>query len=467
MDNSCDLAVVGGGPGGYVAALRGAQLKLRVILIEKDRLGGTCMNWGCIPTKYLLHQTLIFQEMSKNRFVQGLPGGLTCDWKGVQAEKREIVRRLVEGIDFLLQKNGVKVVRGTARQSGENIITVTKEEGEEAVRAKKIILATGSRTAGLPFLKPNGIDVLTSREALDLEDVPQTLLVVGAGAIGLELGTVFQRLGTAVTILEILPTILPGSDRAMVTRLERMLKMQGLDIFTNMRIEKSRIEERKVRVEGTCLKDKKPFVFEAEKLLLAVGRWPNSEGLIENEPANWLDNGGSLRVNDRLETAVPGVYAIGDLIGGKLLAHKASHEGLLAAENAAGKKKNMDYAALPSAVYTEPEMASVGLTEEEARELGITTKIGLFSLQASSRALILGKTKGMVKVIADQKERIIGAHILAPQASELITEMTLAVGKGLTLQDVAGTIHVHPSLSESVMEAAMKAQNRALHALNI
>jgi dihydrolipoamide dehydrogenase len=269
-----------------------------------------------------------------------------------------------------------------------------------------------------------------------------------------------------VTVLEILPTILPGCDNESVMRLERLLRKQGLKIYTQMKIEKSAIKEGKVLLSGTCLKDQSPFEFEGEKVLLATGRRPNSEDLHEKTLFISLNRAGFVEVNPRLETNIRGIYAIGDLIGGKLLAHKASHEGLVAAENAAGGKRSMDYKALPMAVFTEPEFASVGLTEEEAPERGIKPQVGLFSLQASSRALTMERQEGMVKILADENDRIIGAHILAPNASEIIAEVTLAINKGMKLRDLSSSIHIHPTLSEAVMEAAMKAKNEALHILN-
>jgi len=302
-------------------------------------------------------------------------------------------------------------------------------------------------------------------EALDLEVIPKSLIVVGAGAIGLEIGTIYSRVGTDVTVLEILPAILPGTDRLLAARLERSLKKQGLKIFTEMRIEESVRESGEVGLMGTSLKTGKPFAFSAEKVLLAAGRRPNSE-FLRRGFGSLLDRGGHVRVNARLETTVPGIYAIGDLIGGKLLAHKASHEGIMAAENAAGGSAEIEYGALPMAVFTEPELASVGLTEEEAKAAGLQTQVGLFSLQANGRALTLEDPEGMVKIIADREDRVIGAHILAPFASEMIPEMTMAVRKGLTLQDVSQTIHIHPTVSEAMMEAALKAKGRALHALN-
>jgi len=288
------------------------------------------------------------------------------------------------------------------------------------------------------------------------------MLIVGAGAIGLEIGTIYQKLGSKVSILEIMPTILPGAEKEITTRLERILKIHGLNIYTQMRIEETLIKKGKVYLKGKCLKNQTPFEFETEKVLLAAGRTPNSQELDIS-----LDKFGFVRVSPYLETNVSGIYAIGDLIGGRLLAHKASHEGIIASENASGEKKAMNYHALPMAVFTEPEFSSVGFTEQEAKEKGTGIQVGLFSLQANGRALTIGKQEGMVKIIADDKDRIIGAHILAPNASELIAEMTLAINKGMRLQDVSSSVHVHPTLSEAVMEAAMKAKNIAIHVLNI
>ena len=465
MSEKRDLVIIGGGPGGYVAALRAAQLRKTVTLIEDDRIGGTCMNYGCIPTKFLLSQTKTWSELKNNPKIEGWRETVRLDWASVQKEKRAVVDRLVRGTEFLLERNGVEILKGRGGLRRERGVLFRGPDGERALEAEKIILATGSRSAGLPFLKTDGNAVISHLEALDLEVVPKSLIVVGAGAIGLEIGTIYSRVGTEVTVLEVLPAILPGTDRQMASRLERLLKKQGLQIFTEMRIEESVRASGEVSLKGTCLKTGKPFAFSAEKVLLAVGRRPNSEFLRDGF-GELLDRGGHVQVNARLETAAPGIYAIGDLIGGKLLAHKASHEGIMAAENAAGGSAEMEYGALPMAVFTEPELASVGLTEDEAKAAGLQTRVGLFSLQANGRALTLENPEGMVKIIAAGDDRIIGAHILAPFASEMIPEMTMAVRKGLTVQDVSQTIHVHPTVSEAMMEAALKAKGRALHALN-
>ncbi|MGD8535415.1 MAG: dihydrolipoyl dehydrogenase [Candidatus Aminicenantes bacterium] len=468
MDKKWDLIIIGGGPGGYVAAIRGAQLKKKVLLIERHKIGGTCMNYGCIPAKYLLHQTKIYKELKSNRNLEGPLEDIKCNWKRVQQEKSRAVERLVKGLEFLLQKNGVEIINGTGLiKDGNQVSVISEGEDEQVLDAEKIILATGSRPAELPFLKPNGKEIVTSREALEFEDIPQRMIVIGAGAIGLEMGTIYQRLGSEVSILEILPTVMPGNDKEIVKRLERILKAQGLHVYTQMKIESGQINDGKVLIKGMCMESQSPFEFEAEKVLLAVGRTPNSEGLAVKDVGLSLDDNGWVRVNPQLETSISDVYAIGDLIGRKLLAHKASHEGLVAVENTAGKNKEMRYEALPMAVYTDPELSSVGLTEEEAIEKGMKIQTGLFSLQANGRALTLGRQEGMVKIIADERDLVVGAHVLAPNASEFISEIILAMNKGLKVQDMASSIHIHPTLSEAVMEAALKVKNEAIHILNM
>lgn len=464
MTKKFDIAVLGAGPGGYVAALRASQLKKRVVLIEKDKVGGVCMNYGCIPTKYLLYQVKEFMAVKKNKNLEGPLDKIKINWPQVQAGKRKVIARLVKGIEFLLQRNGVTLLRGTGSFLNDKQIMVQRDKEEVKVEAEKIILATGSQAAALPFLSANGQQIITSRQALELEVIPSKIIIVGAGAIGLEMGLIFHKIGSEVHILEVMPTILPGSDKALTTRLERFLRAQGLNIYTQMRIEESKTEGEKVVLKGSCLKDNKAFSFKAEKVLLAVGRKPNLDSFKNIKFS--LDEKGFLKVNSFLETEVPGIFAIGDLIGGKLLAHKASHQGLLAVENACGQKKKMNYEALPAAVYTEPEFSTVGLTEEEAAARGIKIQVGVFPLQANGRALTMEQPEGMVKIIADNRQRIIGAHLLAPNASELIAEMALAVSLRLKLEDISSTIHVHPTLSEAVMEAALKAKNVAFHVLN-
>ncbi len=466
MNDRPDIIIIGGGPGGYIAALRGAQLKKKIVLVEEDRIGGTCMNYGCIPTKYLLHQTKVFGEVAGTKNLDGPIDQIRLNWGKVQAGRRGVVERLVSGLEFLLGKGKVDVVKGTGRVKPDKTVSVQTEEGEKLFRAERIILAPGGRPASLPFLLPDGNRIITSTEALEFQEVPKSLVVVGAGAIGLEIASVYRRLGTEVTVLEILPAILPGSDRETAARLERVLRKQGLKVFTEMKIEEGRVDGDSVVIRGTSLRTSSPFEHRAEKVLVAAGREPNSDRLFDGPSFLDIDAAGCLRVDPRLETSGKGIFAIGDVIGGKLLAHKAYHDGVVAVENAAGLEKRIDYSALPMAVFTDPEFASVGLTQEEASERGVNVRAGIFPLQASGRALTMDSTDGLVKILADENDTVVGAHLLAPAASELLPLLTAAVSKGMTISDLTSLIYVHPSLSEAVGEAALKARNEALHLLN-
>jgi len=460
------MVVIGGGPGGYLAAMRAGQLKKSVTLIDRDRVGGTCINYGCIPTKYLLHQTKILKDVAGTKTLEGPVGEVRLNWKKVQEGRQGVVDRLVNGIVFLLEKGKVEIVKAPARLRSDRSVVVRTPEGERVYEAEKVIVATGSRAASLPFLKPNGRTVITSTEALELAEIPKSFLVIGAGAIGLEIGSIYRRLGTDVTVLEIMPQVLPGADRESVTRLERVFKKQGLKVLTEMRIDEARVDEGGVTLKGLCLKTDAPFEYRAEKVLLSAGRRPNTEDLFDGAAFLEMDRG-FIKVGPSLETNVPGIYAIGDVIGGKLLAHKAYHDALVAVDNAAGlPSRTVDYRALPMAVFTEPEFASVGLTQEEAEAKGTKVQIGVFPLQASGRALTMDATDGMIKVLADESDRIIGAHIVAPGASDMIPVLTMAVAKGMTLGELDSIIYIHPTLSEAIGEAALKAKNKALHILN-
>ena len=465
MADQRDIVIVGGGPGGYLAAMRGAQLKKRITLVEADRIGGTCINYGCIPTKYLLHQTKILKEVAGTKTLEGPVGEVRLNWPKVQQGRQTVVDQLVKGLVFLLEKGKVEIVKGTARLAADRTVVVRTAEGERTLAADKIIVATGSRAASLPFLKPDGRTVITSTEALTLPEVPKSLLVIGAGAVGLEMGAIYRRLGTDVTVLEILPQILPGSDKESVTRLERALKKQGLKILTEMRIEAAEVADGEVTLRGVGLKTNAPFEYKAEKVLLSAGRKPNTADLFDGEPFLEMDRG-FIKVNAALETNVPGIYAIGDVIGGKLLAHKAYHDAIVAVENASGMSRTVDYAALPASVFTEPEFATVGLTQEEAVAKGITVKSGVFPLQASGRAMTMDATDGLIKVLADESDKVIGAHVVAPGASDMMPVLTMAVARGLTLKELDRIIYIHPSLSEAIGEAALKANGEALHILN-
>ncbi|MGZ5499039.1 MAG: dihydrolipoyl dehydrogenase family protein, partial [Candidatus Aminicenantales bacterium] len=397
--------------------------------------------------------------------LEGPIGEVRLNWPKVQQGRQTVVDQLVKGLVFLLEKGQVEIVKGTARLAADRTVVVRTAEGERTLAADKIIVATGSRAASLPFLKPDGRTVITSTEALTLPEIPKSLLVIGAGAVGLEMGVVYRRLGTDVTVLEILPQILPGSDKESVTRLERALKKQGLKIMTEMRIEAAEVADGEVTLRGVGLKTNAPFEYKAEKVLLSAGRKPNTADLFVGQPFLEMDRG-FIKVNPALETNVPGIYAIGDVIGGKLLAHKAYHDAIVAVENVSGMSRTVDYAALPAAVFTEPEFATVGLTQEEAVAKGITVKSGVFPLQASGRAMTMEATDGLIKVLADESDKVIGAHVVAPGASEMMPVLTMAVARGLTLKELDRIIYIHPSLSEAIGEAALKANSEALHILN-
>ena len=465
MADKRDLVIIGGGPGGYLAAMRAAQLKKSVTLIDQDRIGGTCINYGCIPSKYLLHQTKILKEATSTRTLEGPVGEIRLNWAKVQQGRQAVVDQLVKGLVFLLEKGRVEIVKAPARLRADRTVVITTAAGERRIEADKVIVATGSRAAGLPFLQADGRTVITSTEALTLAEIPKSLLVVGAGAIGLEMGSIYRRLGTDVTVLEILPQILPGSDKEAVTRLERSLKKQGLKIFAGMKIEAADVVDGAAVLKGLVLATQAPFEFTAEKVLLSAGRKPNTEDLFDGPPFLEMDRG-FIKVNAALETNGPGIYAIGDVIGGKLLAHKAYHDAIVAVENASGLSRTADYRALPASVYTEPEFATVGLTQEEAAARGLKVKSGVFPLQASGRAMTMEATDGLVKVLADEADKVVGAHVVAPGASDLMPVLTMAVARGMTLRELDGIIYIHPTLSETIGEAALKANNEALHILN-
>lgn len=462
-----NLIIIGGGPGGYLAALRAAQLGLKVTVVEENRVGGICINVGCIPTKYLTHQSAIFHQLKTNRNLEGPLAELRLNWSKVQQGKQAVVDRLVKGLEFLLSRNQIQVIKGRGKLSAPGEVMVKTAEGKQLIKADSVILASGSRPADFPFLRFDGKRIISSTEALSLPEPPKSLLVVGAGAIGLELGSVYQRAGTEVTVLEIMPSILPGTDLSIAQRLERILRKQGLKIFTRMKIEAAEIGENQIKLKGINLADGKPFEFTAEKVLIAAGRKPNVEDLVWDEALLRRQAGNFVEVNERCETSIAGVYAIGDLIGGKLLAHKAYHDGLVAAENAAGGQASLNYRALPAAIFTEPELSTVGLSQEEAQARGIEIKVGEFPLQASGRALTLDSSDGLVRIIADKKtDEILGAHLLAPFASEMIPVLTMAVARQFKLRDLDSIIYIHPTISESIPEAALKASGLALHILN-
>jgi len=453
-----DVVVVGAGPGGYVAALRAAQHGASVCLIEKQTVGGTCLNRGCIPSKALIHSAG-FWKRAREAAVLGVGASAWAfDWGRAQARKSEVVSAQVKGVHTLLAAAKVTVKQGTGSLVDAKTVRVSGTTASETVSAKAIILATGSEPRGVPGIAFDGERVLSSTEALEMPELPKTFLIVGGGVIGMEFASMLSSLGTTVTVVEMLPQVLPMEDPMLVRVLQGVLQKQGVTFHVNTKVEKAESTAHGVRADISG-----GATVEAERVLVATGRRLNSAGL-GLETIGVAVDGGAIRVNERMETSVAGIYAIGDVTGEYLLAHAASMQGLVAAANATGGDARMDYAAVPNCVYTDPEIASVGLSEVKAREKGIAVKVGRFAFAALGKALCIGETQGMVKVIADaQTDRVVGVGMVGPHTTDLIAEGVLAVRHGLTAAQLAETIHAHPTLAEAVGEAAHDVHGRAIH----
>ena len=460
------VVVVGGGPGGYVAAIRAAQLGGKVTLIEKNKLGGTCLNVGCIPTKVLLHaaEALTEAKHMDNLGIQVSVNGI--DWKGVQSRKEAVTNQLVSGVTGLMKANKIRVIEGTASFASKTALEVVKKDGtKENVPFDKVILATGSVPAvpPIPGVKENAACV-DSTGALAFDHVPETLLVIGGGVIGMELATAYSRFGAKVTVVEAMPKLLPMMDGELTAMLRKKMEASGVTILTEAKVQS--VEAAPVGAKVQVEVGGKVESFEAEKVLVAVGRRTDTEALGLDKVGIAHDRG-RITVNDKMETNVPNIYAIGDCLGKVMLAHVASAQGEVAAENALGETAVYDGKTNPSCVYTDPEFAGVGLTEEKAKEEGIPYQVGKFPLMANGKALIMNGGEGMIKfIIGKEYGEVLGVHILGPRATDLIGECALAIGMEATVDEIYATIHAHPTVTEAVREAALAATKRAIHIPN-
>ena len=462
-----DLVVIGSGPGGYVAAIRAGQLGLKTAVIEEDKIGGVCLNVGCIPSKSLIYASGLVDKIRHIDTMGISAGEPEVDGKKLQEWKTGIVNKLTTGVAFLLSKNGVTTIHGHAEFDTKQSLTVTdKEGGTRAVQFDKCIIATGARAATLPFL-PIGDKVMTYREALDIDWVPETFTVIGGGVIGLELGMVFQKLGSKLTVLELTDSLLPGTDPELVKVVERSIKKGKGKVHKETGA--TGIKKSKGKQIVTA-KDKKgnEIEIESEVVLCAIGFRPNSDKLGAEKIGLKIDDTNHFEVNASRQTNLPHIYAIGDVAGLPWLAHKASKEGIVAAEHAAGDTASIyDVRAMPAATFTSPEIATVGIQEHEAKEQGLNVKIGKFPFTALGRALSVGATDGMVKMITDaETDEVLGVSAVGYQASDLIAEAALAIEMGATAEDIALTVHAHPTWPESMMEAAEAVHNKAIHILN-
>ncbi len=453
-----DLVVVGAGPGGYVAAARGAKLGMRVACVDKEFLGGTCLNVGCIPSKALLESSELYHQLKSGVDHHGIhAGAVDLDLGAMMGRKEAIVQTMTKGIGGLFGQHGVDFVSGAARISRAGQVEVATQEGTRMLSCARILLATGSIPIELPDLPFDGEHVLSSTEALSFASVPERLVVVGAGAIGLELGSVWNRLGAQVLVVEFMDHILPGTDREMSTLLQRLLKRQGLEFRLKSSARHAAVKNGKVHL--TVAGEDGDAEEECDCVLVAVGRRPFSAGLGLEEVGVETDEKGFVKVNEEYQTSVEGVFAIGDLIPGPMLAHKAEEEAVAVVERMAGKAGHVNYNAIPSIVYTHPELASVGLTEEAAAATGVEFKSGKHLFRANARAHCMDMIEGHVKIISDAStDRLLGMHIVGPQASHLIAEGALAIEFASSAEDLARSVHAHPTLSEVIKEAAWATQ---------
>jgi dihydrolipoamide dehydrogenase len=459
------ITIIGGGTGGYVAAIRAAQLGAKVNLIEKDSIGGTCLNWGCIPTKALVYSSEKYSEMQNARRFGIEVSDIKLNMKRVIKNKEKIVKQLVSGVQFLLKKHDVNVIEGTASLKDKNTVSVKTDEGTKEIDTDYIIIATGSKVKKAPIKGVNEDGVLTSKEILDLTELPDSLAIIGGGIIGMEFAFIFSNFGVDVKVVEYLDNILPGLDEEIVSEISSIARREKIDITTG-----AEVKEISKTEEGYSInynKDGKQNEFKAEKVLVATGREASFGGLdldklgIEKEKS-------SIKVDEHLKTSVDNIYAVGDVTGKILLAHVASHQGIVAVENILEEEKEMNYDVVPNAIFTKPEIATVGITEKEAKKRGVDYKVGKFPFRANGKVKTMNKRKGFIKIIIrEDNHKILGCSIIGVHATDLIHELTLAINKDMKVEDLIETIHAHPTTSEVTHEAALDSLGRSLHYVRI
>jgi dihydrolipoamide dehydrogenase len=461
----CDVAIIGGGPGGYVAAIRAAQLGFNTVCVEMDKtLGGTCVNVGCIPSKALLTSSEHYEFARLHSAQHGVKlGNVELDLATMLKRKDDVVGQNTKGIEFLFRKNKITWAKGRGTLKKGNVVEVAGADGKtESYKAKNVIIATGSVPIELPFLKFDEERILSNVGALKIPEVPKHLIVIGGGVIGLELGSVWRRLGAKVTVVELFPTILPGNDEEIVKEADKIFRKQGLDIRAGTKVTGGKRNGDKITID--IEKDGAKETLEADYVLVSVGRKPSLTGIDAAALGLNLGKRGEITVDDQMRTSIPNVFAIGDAVGGKLLAHKAEEEGVIAAEVIAGHRVRMEYKSMPSIVYTWPEIATVGLAEHEVKASGKKYKTGKFPFSANGRARTMAETSGFVKFIADTAtDELLGCHIIGANASDLIQEVVLAFEYRGSSEDIGITVHSHPTLGESVKEAALGVLGRSIH----
>ncbi len=467
MANAYDLIVIGAGPGGYVAAIRAAQLGMSVALVERDALGGVCLNWGCIPTKTLLHSADVLR-MAQEREAHGLSfETLKAAFGPVMRRSRKIASRLNEGVAYLLKQAGVDVIHGTGQLAdGKMVVVATGDEAGRSLKAGRVIISTGSRPRPRDILPVDGDTVLDSTAILTLEAAPKRLAIVGGGPEGVEFASVFHAYGSQVTLIEREDHLLPREDPEIAQVLHKSLVNRGITVYTNSQVSEAEVEKGKASLTVVSAGPEETVSVEAEAVLVSVGRIPNVEGIGLEELGVEL-NRGAISVNDRVETSAEGIYAIGDVIGEPMLAHAASHEGIRAVESMAGLDESLPvrYDNIPNCVFSDPEVASVGLTETKARgQHGMEVAVGTFPFRASGKALALGVSEGLVKLVAESRTgELVGAHLVGPGVTELIATIVVARQLEATVEELARTVFAHPTLSETIMEASLAALGRPIH----
>ena len=467
MENNFDLVVIGGGPGGYVCAIRAAQLGLKTACVEsRGALGGTCLNVGCIPSKSLLNLSENFHKAKKDFNQQGIEiDGVKLNIEKMMSNKNKSIQVLTKGVEFLFKKNKVTYFKGKGVLFSKNDIVVYEKNNKRLnITSKNIVIATGSTVASLPGIEINEKNIVSSTGALSFDKVPAKLAVIGGGYIGLEMGSVWSRLGSEVTVIEYLDHITPGMDREISNEFQKILSKQGIKFKMESKVESIVDQGKSVLISYTNVKNSKKEVLEVDKVLVSVGRKPYTEGLNLSKVGIKKDSKGRIEVNKKLQTSLSNIYAIGDVIKGPMLAHKAEEEGIAVAEILAGQAGHVNYDVIPGVVYTSPEVATVGKTEEQLKEENKSYKIGKFPFLANSRAKVNNETEGFVKILADSTtDKVLGVHIIGPHCGDMIAEMALAMEFGASAEDIARTCHAHPTHTEAIKEAALAVDKRPIH----